>query len=365
MIKKLTLNLICLLSFVLLLSCKPAMDTAIGTPKIKAGTAKLTGKIISPKEKPEDQSFVEIFVPHPISGELSKYKTAIDQSGSFSIDVDVETDVSLIGLYTSLKPYHSLLVKVRSGGTTNIDITYNQNLEIEKVQTKPEMNEYEMMRSLPIINQMLGVYDSKPEPQMPLDDTSPAAFMKHIKNRVSEKLKTIDQDALLSKEWKEVLSRDFRIWYYRVGAFDYEKSMKMAFRNAHRDTALIPGIQKIDKSYFGFLKDLNLNNPQYLICSSFPDFQKKILENDLLALPKIEESNIPSWIAGVKATLSGLVELKDGQYYDILAANAYGRQLNEEKKPLTEKQKKNIADYWKDGEIAKILLRKNQQARPH
>ena len=110
---------------------------------------------------------------------------------------------------------------------------------------------------------------------------------------------------------------------------------------------------------------MNLNNPQYLICSSFPDFQKKILENDLLALPKIEESNISSWIAGVQATLSELVGLKDGQYYDILAANAYGRQLNEEKKPLTEKQKKNIADYWKDGEIAKILLRKNQQARPH
>mgnify|MGYP003463977308 CR=1 FL=1 len=39
--------------------------------------------------------------------------------------------------------------------------------------------------------------------------------------------------------------------------------------------------------------------------------------------------------------------------------NAYGRQLIDEAKPLTEKQKKNIAEYWKDGEIAKILLRKN------
>jgi len=361
MVKKLKDNLLYLFSFLLLLSCKPTIDTAIGIPKIKAGTAKITGKIVSPKEKREDKSFVEIFVPHPISGEIFKYKTATDQSGRFSIDVDVETDVSLIALYTSLKPYNSLLVKVRSSGTTHIDITYNQNLDIEEVQTKPEMNKYEMMRSLPILNQMLGIYDSKPEPQLPLNDTSPKAFVKHIKTSIAEKLKIIDKDSLLSKEWKEVLTRDFRIWYYRAGAFNYETSIKMAFRNTLRDTTIIPKIQKIDKSYFGFLKDLDLNNPQYLICSSFMDFQKEILKNDILALPKIEEGNIPSWITRVKAILSELVELKEGSYYDILAANAYGRQLNEEKRPLTEKQKKNIADYWKEGEIAKILLRKNQQ----
>lgn len=151
------------------------------------------------------------------------------------------------------------------------------------------------------------------------------------------------------------------VWYYRVGAFDYENSIKRAFSNPNRDTTIIPKIQKIDKSYFGFLKNFDLNNPQYLICPNFMDFQKEIFKNDILALPRIDESNIPSWIASVKAILSKLVELKEGPYYDILAANAYGRQLNEENRPLTEKQKKNIADYWNEGEIAKILLRKNQQ----
>src|SRR5690606_4696469 len=51
----------------------------------------------------------------------------------------------------------------------------------------------------------------------------------------------------------------------------------------------------------------------------------------------------------------------EGPYYDILAANAYARQLNEEVRPLSEKQKEHIAHYWKNGEIAKILLRKNKQ----
>ncbi|MFT2008835.1 TlpA family protein disulfide reductase [Pontibacter sp. 13R65] len=63
----------------------------------------------------------------------------------------------------------------------------------------------------------------------------------------------------------------------------------------------------------------------------------------------------------MKAVLSDLVGFDNGPYYDILAANAYARQLNEEVRPLTEKQKEHITDYWKNGEIAKILFRKNQQ----
>src|SRR5690606_11230349 len=34
-------------------------------------------------------------------------------------------------------------------------------------------------------------------------------------------------------------------------------------------------------------------------------------------------------------------------------------QLREEARPLSEKQKKNITSYWKDGEIPKILFRQN------
>lgn len=122
-----------------------------------------------------------------------------------------------------------------------------------------------------------------------------------------------------------------------------------------------PELQKIDRSYYRFLKDFKLNDPQYLHTSEFLNFQKEILQNEVLGLPEIAESDIPSWLASVKAVLSDLVGFDNGPYYDILAANAYARQLNEEVRPLTKKQKEHIAAYWKDGEIAKILLRKNQQ----
>src|SRR5690606_10523596 len=81
----------------------------------------------------------------------------------------------------------------------------------------------------------------------------------------------------------------------------------------------------------------------------------------VLGIPVIGESDIPSWLASVKGILADLVGFDEGPYYDILAANAYGQQLNEQLEPLTDKQKEHIADYWKNGEIAKILFRKNQQ----
>ena len=360
MIKSITLYLSCLLSLFILLSCKQPVDLAIGTPKIQAGTANITGQITSPNDRHKDNAVVEIIVPHPISGELSKYKTAIDQSGRFSIDVDVETDVSIIGLYTSLKPYNTLLFKVRSGAVTNLDITYNINLDIINVQSRPKMNRYEMMQSLPIVNKMLNIYSSEPEPEVPLTDTSPEGYLKHIKTTVNDKLKAIDNDSLLSAEWKGYMSRDFKIWYYRAGTFDYEKSIEMAYRNS-KDSTAVAKIAKIDKSYFSYFKDLDLNNPQYLVCGSFSDFQREVLKNEILAVPQIGETDIATWLNGVKSTLSKLVGFKDGQYYDILVANAYGKQLIEAAQPLSEKQKKNIAAYWKEGEIAKIILRKNLQ----
>jgi hypothetical protein len=63
----------------------------------------------------------------------------------------------------------------------------------------------------------------------------------------------------------------------------------------------------------------------------------------------------------VKVVLSDLVGFNDGPYYNILAANANGKQLTEEIKPLTEKQKERIVNYWRNGEITKILFRKNKE----
>nr|WP_294877112.1 TlpA disulfide reductase family protein [uncultured Pedobacter sp.] len=353
-------NLFCLFSLLFLLSCKQSDNRVAGTPTIVAGTSKITGRITSPNDTSKDGIYVHIFISHPISGEQVQYKALVDQSGKFSIDVDVETDISLIGIYTSLKPYKSLLVKLTSGGVTNIDIAYNSDFDFQNIDVTPAgMTKNDMTQSLGAIREMIEYMPNR-APRS-LYDKSSEDFLNHAKTSVSERLEILNKDALISKELKGVLSKDFRLFIYRGNVFGYEGSMRHNYQNVTQDEINEPAIQKIDRSYYRFLKDFNLNDPQYLICSEFLKFQKEILQNEIIGLPKIGESDIPSWLAKVKTILSDLVGFEDGQYYDILVANAYGRQLTEEVRPLSEKQKQHISAYWKNGEIAKILFRKNQR----
>jgi len=331
----------------------------IDTSAIVAGTSKITGRIIIPNGTNKENIFVNITISQPISGEFVKYKAFADQSGKFSIDVNVETAISLVALHTSLNPEKSLLVKLKSGGVTNIDIAYNSNFDIEKIDVRPDMNKNDMTDGLGIMGKMIG-YKSGRKPE-PLYNKSTEYFLNYARTIVSERLEIVKNDTLISKELKEILSKDLRLFLFKGHVFDYEEYMIGNYRDTNDDKSKKPDIQKIDRSYYRFLKDFNFNDPQYLNCFTFLEVQKAILQNEILDLPVIGDSDIPSWLASVKVILSDLVGFNNGPYYEILAANAYARQLNEEIKPLTEKQKENIADYWKNGEIAKILFRKNQE----
>lgn len=359
MIKMKGLNFLYLFSLLFLLSGKPSVDREINRPNFVAGIAKITGRITQTNNANKDSIFVNIIVLHPISGENVQHKVFVDQFGKFVIDVEVETDISLIGIYTSLKTSKLLFVKLKSGGVTDIDITYNSKNNIENIHITPVMNPNDVISGFDAMDKMIR-YNLDKAPQ-PLYDKSTDYYLNGIKNAISEKLAIVRNDTLMSKELKDVLSNDLRLWMYKANAFNYKELMILNYRNTNDDKSKTPDIKKVDRNFFSFLKTLNLNDMQYLNCYTFQDFQKEILQNEVIGLPKIEESNITTWLKNVKTILSALVGFKDGPYYDILVANAYGRQLNEELRPLSEIQKKNIKSYWKNGEIAKILFRKNQK----
>ncbi len=344
----------CLVSLLVLLLHKPFVDAQT----IKAGTAKLTGSIKTPNNKNRENISVDINISHPISGEYVNYKAQLDNSGKFAIDIDVEMAISLISLNTSLNQEQSLLIKLNNGGITNVDIAYNSADEIENISISPNMNKYDITQSFEILSKMIGYRPDRAP--TPLYNKTTDYFLDYAKSVVTERLGIfLNKDSLLSEELKEVLTKDFSVFMYNAHVFDYKDEMLRNYHNTNMDKSETPDIQKIDKTYFRFLRDFKLNDPQYLYAFTFQEFQKTILQNETLAIPEIGESDIPSWLAGVKVILSDLVGFNDGPYYDILAANAYGRQLTEEQRPLSEKQKMNISNYWKDGEIAKILFRKN------
>lgn len=359
MIKILKLNLFYLFGPFLLFVCQQTLGMGINTPHIKAGTSQIKGRIIRQINTSKDSVFVNIIVVYTVSGGHTKYKSAVDKSGRFSINVDVETDISLVNINTSINPEKYLLVKLKSGGITNIDISYNLDNGIKNIDIKPAMNKYDMTHGLEVVGKMID-HRSGRSAEL-LHEKSTDYFLNYTKTILSERLDILNKDTLLSKDLREVLSKDFRLFLYDAHVFDYERQMLLNYKSLKDDQSKKPEIQKINKSYYRFLKDFNLNDPQYLNCFTFPEFQKEILQNDIIGLPEIGESDISTWLASVKAILSDLVGFDEGPYYDILAVHAYGRQLNEEIRPLTETQEKNITSYWKNGEIAKILFRKNRQ----
>ncbi|GHE44116.1 TlpA family protein disulfide reductase [Sphingobacterium griseoflavum] len=344
-------------------SCNQTTEINTDTTTIVAGTSKITGRITTPDGQDKDSITVTITVVHPVSGENVRKEILADQSGKFSLDFDMETESSVIGLYTSINPRKSLIIRSKNNDSTYIDIAYNSNRDFKNIEVTPDMNKYDMIQSMEVLNKMIDYRPNDPNWKYPhLYNVSADEFLDTVQSTVSKRLaQFVDNDKLFSKEFKGFIAKDYRLFVYTGDVFDYERQMKRNYRNATRDQVNTPEIQKIDRSYFRFLKDFSLNDPQYLQTFTFAEFQDLILRNEVLGIPVIGENDIPSWLASVKAILADLVGFEDGPYYDILAANAYGRQLNVQVKPLSEKQKENIARYWKNDEIAKILLKKNQE----
>lgn len=352
-----------LCSFLFLLSCNRATEINTYATTIVAGTSKITGRIISPDGQNKDSIKVTITVQHPISGEVVGHEVIADTSGKFSFSFDVETDTSLVGLSTSVNVYKMILVKAMKGESTQVDINYGSDLNIKYVDVTPAMNKYDMIQSMEALHKMIEYRPKDPNWVYPSHyNKSIDEFLDFAKSNVSKRLALfVDNENLFSKEFKGLIAKDYRLFLYTAHLFDYEAHMKRNYRNATQDTVGMPKIQKIDRSYYRFLKDFNLNDPQYLHTFTFAELQDSILKNEVLGLPVIGDSDIPSWLVSVKVILADLVGFDEGPYYDILAANAYGLQLNEQMTPLSEKQKEHINHYWGNGEIAKILFRRNEQ----
>jgi hypothetical protein len=82
-----------------------------------------------------------------------------------------------------------------------------------------------------------------------------------------------------------------------------------------------------------------------------------ILSNKTLNISVIKNTPIQDWQKQVKTIMTDLIGSDTGIFYELLAVNAYAKQFINELKPLSEKQKENIRGYFKNEEIAKILLK--------
>ena len=352
-------QIVYIFSLFLFITFKQSIARVKDSINVVAGTSKLTGQVSNKNNLSKNNVLININIPNHITGEFDKHEVTVDQSGKFSIEVNVELNISLIVLNTNINPEKSLIIKLINDGVTHVDIVYDANNEIESISATPDMNLNDITKGLDIFYEM--AFNAPPKKPVPLYDKSTDYFKNYANGILSERLEILKNDRLISNEFKSILSKELNLFFFKEYVFPYQEVMIRNFRNTNDDKSKEPEIQKIDKKYFRFLKDFNLNDQQYLQTFSFLEFQKEILQNETLGIPKIEENDIPSWLASVKIILADLIGFENGPYYDVLVANAFGRQLNEEVRPLSKKQITHIIDYWGDGDFAKILFRKNKE----
>src|SRR5690554_1059577 len=130
--------------FLFFLSCNSPTEKNTENTAIVAGTSKITGRIITPDGQSRDSLTATITVLHPISGENVRHYIQTGQLGQFTLDFDMETASSLLGLYTSVNPAAALIIKSKNNDSSHIEIAYNSSRVITNIEVTPAMNPYDM-----------------------------------------------------------------------------------------------------------------------------------------------------------------------------------------------------------------------------
>lgn len=341
----------------------PAADNdRLPQPKIEAGIATLTGKVNNFRlKKGEMNPTLTLYVPNPVTAETGKFETQLREDGNFHFEIPVECNVT-IGTLVSAIFDHSISIPLAINDEAKFEISYGETVSIKSNRAPwPDLTSEDMVHIVDVMGKMTSHVSPEriPRYNMLMEDFVPF----EIKS-LERKLTIANNDSLLSKRAKKYITNEFRLIYLNARFLDYKGCMKRDYIlfNDSKDWEKFTPYEP-DKSYYKLLQYFNLNDPQYLYNGTYPEVLQNILSNKTLNIPEIKDTPVENWLKGVKTIMSDLIGADTGLFYDLLVANAYARQFSNEIKPLSEKQKENIRSYFKQVEVAKILLKKNEEIR--
>ncbi|MGV8096468.1 MAG: redoxin family protein [Mangrovibacterium sp.] len=354
-LKPILLISICFVS----LSSTQLNNDQLPDPKIQAGIAKVTGKVTNfHLKKGEESPTLILAVPNPVTAEMGIFKTHLSEDGSFYFEVPVECNYN-IGRVGSNIFKNVASVGLIAGEVTKLEIFYNETDDIKaNMMSSLGLTPDDLLSHYKMFVNFLEARDHAPFYTMTPEDFSHLAIEKLMTARLRRSI----NDSILSEKAKNFITNECKLEYLKGCLLTYSDYIARNYRNFKTEgepNDFTP--QEPDQSYYAFLKDFNLNDPQYLYNESYTAVLQTILSNETLNIPTIKDIPVNDWLKEVKLTMAGLIGSDRGQFYDLLAANAYALQFNNELRPLSAKQKENIRSYFKDGEIGKILLAKNEE----
>ena len=348
----------------ILFSCSNTKQDLFPDPEVKAGIAKLSGKVTNYlwDEKRENPDIL-LGVMCPVTAAQIDFVVKLSNDGSFFFK-DIPIECNTIGFINSdIFDWTVIGVGLVSDEETQVEIVFDNDNDFKVYHTKSSLlstsdnllypNEFVEKILIPAPGTYEKCYDWK------LED-----FRSYAMEIIEKRLAFALDGSPLSKRAANFTSNDFRLFYMRGILLDYGEYISLNYRNFKTEqepddfTPQIP-----DKSYYTFLKDFDLNNPQHLYSNHYSRVLETILRNETLNIPPLSDTPIDQWLKEVTTIMTELVGFDKGLFYDLLAANSYALQFNNELRPLSDKQKENIKNYFKGKkrEIAKILLQKNDE----
>ena len=360
-------RLVFILSFslcLILFSCSQTKNETLPNPEIKAGMAKLSGKIVNYHSEEKENPYIYLLVSNPVTAGSIRLEAQLGDDGSFYFEeIPIECNNTIGFIRSGILNWVSIGVGLVSNEETQVEFILGENNNIETYSinkgflsaSDSVIFSFELERKFFTTTE--GPYDK-------YYDIKPEDYPEYAMNMLEKRIQFALKGSHLSKKTTSFISNDFRLFYLAHPLLNYEDYISFNYQNFKTEEEpddFFP--QKPSKSYYTFLKDFDLNNPQHLYSSWYTEVLEKILNKDILNIPSIGDTPIDEWMKNVRGIMSELVGFDKGLFYDMLVSNSYAMQLNNELKPLSNKQKENIENYFKGKkvEIAKILLRKNDE----
>ncbi|HEY5590825.1 MAG TPA: TlpA disulfide reductase family protein [Paludibacter sp.] len=332
-------------------------------PVVKIGMAKITGSIVNLKLPDGDKRVVlSVFVYNPITGndDITTYTTTIDEKNRFVIQVPLECNTEICGfnIGNNSKLFGWGYIGLDQSKELKLNLVFDDNGKMLVNATGGLSFSTDDILN---ICEAYGLFEDC-HTWGEFQTMSPKEFLDHELNiSLKKRMSAVFDSLAFSDKVKRYLKDDIKLRFYKGRLFYYKETVEQSLKMNKiltTDTVVEP-----DKSYYTFLKDLDLNNPQYLYCEDYKYFLKRFLQIPAFKIPDINEIPIDEWLSTIKKSISGVVGFSSGFFYDLLATKAYIYQIKNDQTPLTKQQIINIQAFFTDDrkDLGKLIIASNNQ----